>query len=380
MAGRKKDYYETLGVPRNAVKEQIKKAFRKLALKYHPDRNKSEGAEEKFKEISEAYAVLSDDEKRSMYDAYGIDGVRRRYTQEDIFNSHFRDIFREFGFGDFDDIFKRFFGGFGGFGPFQRTMRTGPARGRDIGTELDVTLRDIAYGAEKEIKITRRRKCGICGGNGAEPGTREKTCPKCGGTGRIQHRTVSGFAQMIRVMTCDRCQGRGTIIEHPCRSCVGSGLEKKVARIKVSVPPGVEDGSYLVLRGQGEAGERRGPPGDLYITIRVRPHPYFVRQGLDILYETEIDYPLAALGGKITIPTLEGETEMGIPAGTQSGVTLRLRGKGIRGKWTVGDELVRVTVRVPKKLTRRQRELIEELAKDFGVGGIKKGGWWGRRF
>ena len=379
MAGGKKDYYEILGVPRNASKDEIKRAFRKLALKYHPDRNKSEGAEEKFKEISEAYAVLSDDEKRRMYDAYGVDGVRGRYTQEDIFNRDiFRDIFRDFGFGNFDDLFNRFFRDLGGgFGPFQRTVRTGPARGRDLGTALEVTLRDIAYGTEKEIEIPRLRRCSVCGGTGAEPGTREKTCLKCGGTGRIEHRTVSGFTQMIRVVPCDQCRGRGKIIEHPCKSCGGSGLEKKVARIKVSVPPGVEDGSYLVLRGQGEAGERGGPPGDLYITIRVRPHPHFIRQGLDILYEAEIDFPLAVLGGKISVPTLDGEAELDIPAGIQNGTILRLRGRGIRQGRRTGNELIRITVRVPKKLTRRQREIVEELAKEFGVD-VKKASWWKR--
>ncbi|RJS88834.1 molecular chaperone DnaJ [Candidatus Bathyarchaeota archaeon] len=379
MAGRKKDYYEILGVPRNATKEEIKRAFRRLALKYHPDRNKSPEAEEKFKEISEAYAVLSDDEKRRIYDAYGVDGIRGRYTQEDIFNTRFKDLFRDFGFGDFDDLFNRFFRDFG-FGTFQRTVRIGPKRGRDIETTMEVTLKDVAYGAEKEIEVPRLRRCSVCGGTGAEPGTGERTCPRCGGTGRIEHRRVSGFAQMIRIVPCDRCGGRGTIIEHPCKNCGGSGLEKKVAKIRVSIPPGVEDGSYLILRGEGEDGERGGPPGDLYIRVRVRPHPHLVRQGLDLLHEAEIDFPLAALGGKIRVPTLDGEAELEIPAGTQSGTILRLRGKGIRAGGRTGDELVRITVRVPKRLTRRQRELIKELARELGVDRVKKVGWWRRRF
>jgi len=374
LAGEKKDYYDILGVQRNASKDEIKKAFRNLALKYHPDRNKSPDAEEKFKEISEAYAVLSDDEKRRMYDAYGVEGIHGKYTEQDIFNREiFRDLFREFGFGNFEDLFSRFFGGYGGFGPFQRTETL---RGRDLETTLQVTLREVAYGAEKEIEVPRLRRCSVCGGTGAEPGTKERICPKCGGTGRIEQRSVVGFAQMIRVMPCDQCRGRGTILDRPCKNCRGSGLERTVAKIKVSVPPGVEDGAYLVLRGEGEDGERGAPPGDLYINMRVLPNSNFVRQGLDLFYEAEIDFPLAALGGKITVPTITGEAELEIPAGTQNGTVLRLKGKGIRGNRYAGDELVRVIVRIPKKLTRRQRELIEELVKEFDVEGVRKGRRW----
>jgi len=376
LAGEKKDYYEVLGVPRNASKEEIKKAFRNLALKYHPDRNKSEEAEEKFKEISEAYAILSDDEKRQMYDNYGMEGIRGTYTQEDIFNSRFRDLFREFGFGDFNDIFSRFFGGFGGFGGFGPFQRTETAKGRDLEVTLEVTLRDVAYGTEKEIEIPRLRRCQVCNGTGAEPGTKERVCQKCGGTGRIQHRRVSGFAQMITVTPCDQCRGRGTIIDRPCKNCRGSGLERTVAKIKVSVPSGVEDSSYLVLRGQGEDGEMGAPPGDLYINMRVLPHPSLKRQGLDILHETEIDFPLATIGGSITVPTVEGEAELDIPPGTQSGTVLQLRGRGIRRGRSVGNELVRVSVKVPKKLTERQRELIKELAKEFEVKGVSKERKW----
>jgi molecular chaperone DnaJ len=371
LAGEKKDYYEILGVPKNASKEDIKKAFRSLALKYHPDRNKSPDAEEKFKEISEAYAVLSDDEKRRMYDNYGEEGIHGKYTEQDIFNRDiFRDLFREFGFGDFDDFFSRFFGG---FGPFQRVET---ARGRDLEAVLQVTLREVAYGAEKEIEVPRLRRCHVCGGSGAEPGTKERTCPKCGGTGRIEQRSVVGFAQMIRVMPCDQCRGRGIIIDNPCRNCRGSGLERTVTKIKVSVPPGIEDGAYLALRGEGEDGERGAPPGDLYINIRILPNPNFIRQGLDILHGSEIDFPLAALGGTITVPTLDGEAELEIPAGTQNGAVLRLKGRGIKGDRYTGDELIRVIVRIPKKLSGRQRELLEELAKEFEVEGVRKGHKW----
>jgi molecular chaperone DnaJ len=255
-------------------------------------------------------------------------------------------------------------------------LREETARGRDLETALEVTLRDVAFGAEKEIEVSRLRRCSRCGGSGAEPGTKERICPRCGGMGRIEQRNVVGFAQMIRVIPCDQCRGRGTIFDQPCKNCRGSGLERTVAKIKVSVPLGIEDGACLVLRGQGEDGERGGPPGDLYIDIKVLSNPNFVRQGLDIIHEAEVDFPIAALGGKITVPTLDGEAELDIPSGTQSGAVLRLKGKGIRGgRWT-GDELIRVTVRVPTRLTTRQRELVEELAKEFEVEGVKKGRKW----
>lgn len=373
MASEKKDYYETLGVPRNASKEDIKKSFRELALKNHPDRNKSEDAEEKFKEISEAYAVLSDDEKRRTYDAYGVEGIRGTYTQEDIYNSRFRDIFREFGFGDFNDLFNRFFRNFGGFDRFQSTVETGSMRGRDIETSLDVTLKDVAFGTQKEVEVSKMRRCAHCGGSGVEPGTNQKTCPKCRGTGRIQYRTERGFAQMIRILPCDMCKGSGIIVEHPCNACRGSGLEKTSTRIQVSIPPGTEDNSYLVVRGQGDDGEKGGSPGDLFISIRVLPHPYLTREGLDILYQAEIDFPLAALGGRIAVPTLEGENELDIPPGTQNGTILRLRGKGIGAQRIRGDELIHIEVKIPNKLTPKQRELVEELAKELGVEKLKKG-------
>ncbi len=377
MLAGKRDYYEVLGVDRNASQDEIKRAFRKLAFKYHPDRNKSPDAEEKFKEISEAYAVLSDPEKRRQYDAFGFDGIRGRYTAEDIFNqTRFRDIFTEFGF-NFDDLFSRIFGGgFGGFN-FQQ-VRTGPRRGRDLKTQIEVTLEQAAFGTEVEITLPRLRKCSRCGGTGAEPGSSVVTCPKCGGTGRIEHRTVSGFAQMIRVVPCDRCGGRGRVAEKPCRTCGGDGLEERRTRLQVKVPPGIEDGAYLVLRGQGEDGPYGGPPGDLYVTVRIKPHPYLLRRGRDIIYEAEINFPQAALGAEIKVPTLTGETTLRVPPGTQSGTILRLKGKGIRGRFGRGDQLVHINVRVPKRLTLRQRELIEKLAKEFGSEEPRRRSWWRR--
>jgi len=357
---RRKDYYKILGVDRNATQEEIKRAFRRLALKYHPDRNKSPDAEEKFKEISEAYAVLSDPEKRRQYDMYGYEGIQTRYTPEDIFNrTIFRDIFTEFGF-DFEDLFNRFFRDF--TVTFQRGAPT-PERGRDIETEIEVTLEQAAYGAEVEINVPRMRRCPRCGGSGAEPGRGMVTCPSCGGTGRIEERRITGFTQMIRITTCSRCGGRGVIPAEPCGECKGLGLVERRARIRVRIPPGIEDGARLVLRGEGDEGRFGGPPGDLYVTVRVKPHPQLERRGLDIIYEAEISYPKAVLGGEIRVPTLRGEQTIKIPPGTESGSIIRLRGLGVRSPYGVGDQLVRIKIKVPKNLTPRMRELIEELAR-----------------
>ena len=377
MAG-KRDYYEVLGVERDASQDDIKGEFRKLAFKYHPDRNKAPDAEERFKEISEAYGVLSDPEKRRQYDAFGFDGIRGRYSAEDIFNSaRFRDIFSEFGF-NFDDLFSRVFGGgFGGFGNFNfQRVRTGPPRGRDLETRIEIKLEQAASGTEVEIALPRLKNCNRCGGSGAEPGSSVVTCPKCNGTGRVEHRTVSGFAQMIRVATCDRCGGFGRIAENPCTTCGGVGLDERRTRINVKVPPGIEDGSHLVLRGEGEDGPRGGPPGDLYVTVRIKPHPNLIRRGMDIIYEAEINFPQAALGDEIEVPTLTGEATVRIPQGTQSGTIIRLRGKGIKGRLGHGDQLVHISVQVPTKLNNRQRELIEELGEELGMAERAKRPWW----
>jgi len=378
LAG-KRDYYDVLGVDRSSSQDEIKRAFRKLAFKYHPDRNKEPDAEARFKEVSEAYAILSDPEKKRQYDAFGFEGIRGRYSAEDIFNrTRFRDIFSEFGFNP-DDLFRRIFGGgFGGFGGFNfQQVRAGPSRGRDLETKIEVTLEQAATGTEVEITLPRLKRCSRCGGTGAEPGSSVVTCPKCHGTGRIEHRTVAGFAQMIRVVPCDRCGGRGKIAESPCRACGGNGLEERKARIKVKVPPGIEDNSYLVLREQGEDGPYGGPPGDLYVTVRIKPHPYLLRRGMDIIYEAEVNFPQAVLGAEIEVPTLTGEASVRVRPGTQSGTIIRLKRKGMRGRFGRGDQLVHINVRIPKKLTRRQRELIEELGKEFGVES-KRGPWWRR--
>lgn len=373
----KRDYYDVLGVSRGATKEEIRDAFRKLAFQYHPDRNKSPDAEERFKEISEAYAILSDDDKRRQYDTFGHDGIQGRYTPEDIFTrSNFEDIFRDFGFGSFDDVFDRFFRDFG-FAGFRR--RHGPEKGENIRYDLEISLEEAAARLQREIEVPRTETCGVCNGVGAEPGTSPRTCPTCHGSGRIEHRRTSGFAQIIQVTTCNTCGGRGTVIDRPCNRCHGTGVEKKKRRILVRIPEGVEDDSYLILRGEGEAGVRKGPPGDLYVVVHIRPHPHFRREGRNIFYEADISFTQAALGGSISVPTLDGEAELRIPEGTQNGTVLRLRGMGMPSPMGVGDELVTVKIRVPTRLTPRQKELLEELAKEFGGTKPSEGSKWGWR-
>lgn len=355
-----------LGVKRNATKEEIRDAFRKLAFKYHPDRNKAPDAQDRFKEISEAYAILSDDEKRRQYDTFGRAGIEGRYRPEDIFT---RDIFSGFGF-DFDDLFSRFFGGGFGFSP-----RYGPQKGDDLRYNIEISLEEAANGLNKEIDVPRNERCSTCNGTGAEPGTSPRTCTNCNGTGRVEHRRSSGFAQIIQVTTCSVCRGKGTIVDDPCRVCNGRGIERKTRRIQVKIPKGIEDGSYLLLRGEGEAGENGVPPGDLYVVVNIKPHKYLRRRGRDLIYETEISITQAALGTQIRVPTLDGDAELKIPAGTQSDSILRMRGKGMPGGFGRGDQLVVVNVIVPKRLNQRQKELLIELAKEFGEDPADSSGW-----
>jgi len=371
----KRDYYEVLGIERGASQDEIKKAFRKLAFQYHPDRNKEPDAEEKFKEFSEAYAVLSDPEKKQQYDMFGHAGISGRYSAEDIFRGvNLRDIFTEFGFGD--DLLGRIFGGIfgGGFSGFQR--QRGPRRGSDLQTRIEVDLEQAAFGTEVEISLNRLQRCTKCGGTGAEPGTDLTTCSKCNGRGRIEHRTQSLFGQMIRVVACDRCNGRGKTAETPCNNCRGRSLEERKSRLNVKVPQGIEDGTQLILRGQGEDSAFGGPPGDLYVRVRVRPHPYLIRRGRDIIYEAEINFPQAALGTTLQVPSLTGDKSLRVPPGTQSGAILKMRGEGIPNRFGKGDQLVHINVLIPKKLNRRQRELVEELEKEIGDQRKKRAWWW----
>lgn len=373
----KRDYYEVLGIEKGASQDDIKKGFRKLAFQLHPDRNKEPDAEEKFKEISEAYAVLSDPDKKSQYDNFGHAGIHGRYTSEDIFRgANFRDIFTEFGFGN--DLFSRIFGGiFNGFNDFgaQRQRRSGPPRGRDLQATVEVTLEQAAFGTEVELKINRLEQCERCGGDGAEPDSSVVTCENCGGMGQVRTRTQSLFGQMIRVQTCNQCQGRGQTPKVKCKKCGGDGLEDRRRTIQVKIPPGIENNSYLTLSGQGEAGPFKGPNGDLFVIVRVKPHPHLLRRGNDVIYEAEISFPKAALGTYLTVPTLGGKSEVKIPSGTQNGAILRLKGLGITSRFGKGDELIHISVIIPRKLTKKQRELIEELDKETERSEENKP-WW----
>lgn len=365
----KRDYYETLGVSRNANKEELKSAYRKLALQYHPDRNKSAEAEEKFKEISEAYAVLSDDEKRRQYNTFGHAGIGQRYSQEDIFRGvNFDEIFRDigFGFGGFDSIFETIFGGSRG-GRFRQRQEYGPARGADLQYTYDITLEEAFTGTETEIQVPRTESCETCQGVGARPGTQPKTCPRCQGTGEIKYQRRGGFAQFIQIQTCDYCEGKGTFIENPCTVCHGTGVLQRTRSIRVKIPPGVDTGHSLRLHSEGQAGNQGGPAGDLYVAINVKPHPVLERDGADLMVEVPVSFPQAALGGEIKVPSLDGEAKMKIPAGTQPGTVFRLKGKGmprIRG-YGRGDELVRVNLKVPANLTEKQKELLRQLSMDL---------------
>jgi len=358
----KRDYYEVLGVPRDASKEEIKKAYRQLALKYHPDRNKSPDAEEKFKEISEAYAVLSDDEKRMQYDQLGHEGISSRYTWDDIFRSaDFDRIFRDlgFGFGGFDTIFDMFFGG-------GARRRYGPQKGADLRYDMELTLEEAVFGLETEIEVPRVEVCGTCHGSGAKPGTSPRKCPKCNGTGEIRRTREFGYTHFTEIETCNECHGKGISIENPCKDCKGTGTVQGLRRIKLKIPPGIDNGYNLRLSGEGEPGTRGGPSGDLYVVVHVKPHKIFKRKGDDLLCEAHISFPQAALGTKISVPTLDGEAKLKIPAGTQTGTLFRLRGRGaphLHG-WGRGDQLVRVIVKTPTNLTRHQKELLAELAKE----------------
>jgi molecular chaperone DnaJ len=368
----KPDYYEVLGVSKDASKDQIKDSYRKLAMQYHPDRNKSPEAEEKFKEISEAYAVLSDDQKRQKYDTLGHAGFDQQYTQEDIFRgADFNDIFRDIGGGGINDIFRIFFGGgFGGGGFGERANR-----GQDLLYDLNVTLEEAARGAEKEIDVPRTERCDVCGGSGAAPGTQTKVCPRCNGQGRVQNMQRSVFGTFVQVTPCPQCRGKGRLIETPCKKCRGSGLVKQRRKITVRVPAGIDEGYQLRLRGEGSMAGDGGESGDLYVLVHILPHEVFIRDGDDLHYVLVISYPQAALGAEVQVPTLDGQVPLKIPSGTQVGEVIRLKGKGMprfRG-YGNGDLLVRGAISVPEKLTSQQRALIEQLGKEFGDSVQPKG-------
>ena len=359
----KRDYYEVLGVDKTADEKTIKKAYRKLARKYHPDVCEEEGAEEKFKEVSEAYAVLSDDEKRKRYDQFGHAGMDG-YTAEDFYqNVNFEDIFQGF---DIGNIFEMF--GFGG-GNRSRGGRTGPQRGSDIYTEIPITLEEAFQGCEKEIKITRSELCPTCNGSKSKPGVEPKTCPVCEGTGQVKEVSNTFLGQMVNIRPCRECKGNGKIITDPCDDCHGKGSKRKTKTIKIESPQGVDEGNHLRVTGEGNCGDGEGLAGDLIATIHIKKHDKYIREGDHLKLTQQISFPQAALGDKISIPTIDGnEVEFKITPGTQSETVFKLKGQGMNSFRHSGRGNMYVTVKVvvPKKLDSKQKELLSEFAKVSG--------------
>ena len=384
----KRDYYEVLGVNKNATEDELKKAYRKLAKKYHPDANpdnKAE-AEAKFKEVNEAYETLSDPQKRRMYDQFGPDGPQGfngaggPFGGGNGYYSYTSSGFDGFGdFGDLGDIFSSFFGG--GFGGKTNRKQSGPRKGADLNLHLDITFEESFLGVEKEIVITRNETCSTCHGTGAKPGTNPMKCPNCKGTGQIKQvqNTILGQVQTTR--TCPECHGTGEIIKEPCENCRGKGTVRKQPKIRVRIPAGIDNDQTVVLRGEGDPGEKGGPNGDLYITVRIKRHSIFTRKGNNVLCDIPITITQATLGGELEIPMVDGTKEKyKIPEGTQTGTKFTIRNKGFKSvnSSSVGDFAFTVVVQTPKKLSKEQRELLVELAKTMNEQPpVKKRGFFG---
>lgn len=357
----KRDYYEVLGVQKGASHDQIKQAYRKLALQYHPDRNKDPKAAETFKEISEAYAVLSDEKKRAQYDQYGHAGFDQMYSREDIFRSadfsDFEDIFRGFGMDPFGGMFGSMFG----FGRRGGRMRE---YGADLETAVEITLEEAAGGVKKDVSYHRSKACSRCSGSGSEPGSSRTTCPGCNGRGQVQQARRAGPMAFYTVTTCGKCRGEGSVVEKPCKSCGGSGKASANEHIKITIPPGVQNGMRLHLEGLGEFG--RDGPGDLFVRVYVRQHGRFERRDDDLWLDAPVSFSRAALGGDVEVPTLFGSVKLQVPAGTQSHTVFRLKGEGMPrlGRSGKGDEMVRVIIDVPKKLSGRQKELLKKFEEE----------------
>ncbi len=346
----KRDYYEVIGVARGASADEIRKAYRLLARKYHPDVSPEPDAEARFKEINEAYEVLSDQEKRTAYDRFGHAGVEGNLGGFS-------------GFPGFDDIFESFFGGFAG-----AHARSGPRSGEDLRASLTLSFEEAVFGVEKDLDIEQLVSCPTCDGSGAEPGSRPVKCPECGGSGQVRRVQSSLFGSFVNVSTCPRCYGAGQVISNPCRECRGEQRVRAKKHISVTVPPGVDDGTRIRLANEGNAGKDGGPPGHLYVFLSVQPHRYFKRRGNDIYVTLNINMAQAALGDEISVPTLNGDAQLTIPASTQTGQTFRLKGQGVPylrrdGR---GDQLVTVFVATPSKLTAEQKQLFRELGKTLG--------------
>jgi molecular chaperone DnaJ len=354
----KRDYYEVLGIPRNASPEDIRKAFRRLAFQYHPDRNKDDGASEKFKEVNEAYEVLSDMDKRAAYDRFGHSGP------EGFFGGR---GFEGFDFGGFGDIFEAFFGG------TATSTRQAPRRGDDLRYTISITLEEAALGCEKEIEISRTELCSTCRGTRARPGSQPVRCTACDGTGQVRRVQRSLFGQFINTSVCGQCHGEGKIVTDKCPDCRGSGFQKHKSSIMVKVPAGIDDGNGIRLTGEGDAGVRGASPGNLYVVVSVRKHPFFTREGDDVVYELPVNFAQAALGAEVTVPTLYGESRLKVPAGSQAGRVFKLKDKGINHlrRMGRGDQLVVLRVVTPESLSKEQRRLFEELSRS--LGGEKRG-------
>lgn len=348
----KRDYYEILEVDRTATKEELKKAYRRMARKFHPDVNPDFGSDERFKEINEAYEVLSNDQTRAAYDRFGHAGVQGGNAGSSDFT----------GFGSVADIFEEFFGGFG------TRQRTGPRRGADLRHDLTISFEEAVFGVDKEIKVRRPEECPHCRGSGAEPGTSPISCNNCGGTGEVRRMRQSFLGSFVNVTTCPVCNGSGETIPTPCTVCNGRKLVQQTRMLNVKIPPGVDNDTQIRLTTEGAPGVDGGPPGNLYVVLHVKEHEYFQRRGNDILLELEINVAQAALGDEITVPTVDGEDQLIIPAGTQSGAVFRSRARGIpylrrSGR---GDQLTIIRVAIPTKMTAEQKELFKKLAGMLG--------------
>ena len=362
MAEQKRDYYEVLGVGRGASEDEIKKAYKKMARKYHPDLNPGDKeAEEKFKEVNEAYEVLSDANKKARYDQYGHAGVDPNFGAGAGFDGGFD-------FGDLGDIFGSFFGG--GFGGGRRTNPNAPQRGESTRMSLTISFEEAAFGCEKAVTVERMEQCETCHGSGCAAGTTPEVCPDCHGTGTVQVRRQTPMGVFATSSPCPKCGGKGRIIHQPCTDCRGSGAVRKRKTIKATIPAGIDNGQTISIRGQGNAGKNGGAPGDLLITITVRPHELFRREGTSVLCEAPITFTQAVLGAELEIPTIDGKVKYTLPEGTQSGTTFRLKGKGIpsingRGR---GDQYVTVYIETPRNLNREQKEALKKFAETLGEG------------